>query len=309
MARVQPTRADVLPVGPPVQPRFQIGREGDTARLVDELREREHTVMSGPRRIGKSTAALGALERLADIGVVVCAIDCRQTPTPAALAMELDAQRLANAPELRQEARKAGGFALRLWRTVLAAEEHPDADHQLAEAVVEELTGVPASATVAQALEALDRVGSKHGAVVLFDEAHALHAMPEVATALRAVMNAPDRAVTFLFAGSDRSLMGSLFSEGQLLEVQGQPFELQEIPRHLWLEGLRTHCLDYLGVTVSRSAIEVMLDASKGHPYRTMLVANRAHARAKELAQSAIDDAVARDAVDRARRDRRWSLP
>lgn len=292
-----------------MQPRYQIGREGDIARLVDELREREHTVMSGPRRIGKSTVALGALERLADLGAVVCAIDCRQTPTLAALAMEIDAQRIANVGELRREARKAGGFALHLWRTVLAAEEHPEVDRRLADAVVEELAGAQDSATVAQALEALEQTENEHGAVVLFDEAHALHAMPEVTAALRGLMNAPGRALTFLFAGSDRSLMDSLFSHGQLLEVQGQPFDLGEIPRHLWLEGLRTHCLDYLGVTVSRSAIEVILDASEGHPYRTMLAANRAHARVKELAESDIDEAVAHDAVERARRDRRWSLP
>jgi hypothetical protein len=35
--RMKTTRADVLPVGPPVQPRFQIGREGTIARLVAEL--------------------------------------------------------------------------------------------------------------------------------------------------------------------------------------------------------------------------------------------------------------------------------
>lgn len=94
-----------------------------------------------------------------------------------------------------------------------------------------------------------------------------------------------------------------------MLEVQGQPFELGHIPHHLWLEGLRAHCLEYLGVTISHSAIEVILEASEGHPYRTMLAANRAHAGAKELAERDIDDVVAQDAVERARRDRRWSLP
>lgn len=305
----RPRRADVLPTGPPVQPRYQIGREGDIARLAEELREHEHTVLAGPRRIGKSTVVLGALELLADDGVTVCAIDCRQTPTPDALAMELDAQRLANLGELRQEARKLGGFALRLWRTVLAGEENPDMDERLATEVAGRLAETENSDTVADGLTAVEAAGGESGAVVFFDEAQRLHELGDVVTAIRGVMLTPDSRLTFVFAGSEESLMESLFSEGGLLEVQGQPFELGPIPPHLWVEGLRTHCRDYLGVTISRQAVELIVDAAGGHPYRTMMAANRAHQRAQELVLSDIDDAVARDAIERARRDRRWSLP
>ena len=122
-------------------------------------------------------------------------------------------------------------------------------------------------------------------------------------------MTAPRRTVTFLFAGSEQALTESLFEEGGLLEVQGQPFELDEITAHAWTEGLRAHMREYLDVTIARSAVGILLDASGGHPYRTMLAANRAHARARELVQAHIDDALAYDAVARARRDRRWSLP
>lgn len=303
------TRADVLPVGPPVQSRFQIGREGTIARLVAELSEREHTVIAGTRRVGKSTVALAALERLTESGRVVCAIDCRLTPTAEDLALELDAQRLANAPELRQRARTAGGFALRLWRAVLASEDRPDADEQFAEAVVAQMTQARSSQSVGQALDAVERAGRTDGSVVFFDEASALHAQPDAVRAIRAALESPGRALTFLFAGSEQSLMDSLFEASGLLEVHGQPFALDEIPHHMWMEGLRTHLSQYLDVTISRDAVDIILEASGGHPFRTMLTANRAHAYARELAEHHIDDAVAFEAVRRARHDRRWELP
>jgi hypothetical protein len=234
-------RADVLPVGPPVQARYQIGREGEISRLVEELSEREHTVLSGPRRIGKSTVALAALE-MAQEGVVVCAIDCRETTAVAALILELDAQRVANQPEFRRRARGAGGFVMRLWRTLLASEEHPDPDVNLAEAVAEQLIDFPGSKAVTESLLRVEASAGPRGAVVFFDEAHVLHSLPDAVQAVRARMNARDRAVTFLFAGSEESMMESLFAEGGLLEVQGQPFELPDIPAHMWMEGLRSHC-------------------------------------------------------------------
>jgi hypothetical protein len=236
----------------------------------------------------------------------VCAIDCRLTPTAEDLALELDAQRLANAPELRQRARAAGGFALRLWRAVLASEDRPDADEQFAEAVVAQMAQARSSQ---EALDAVERAGRAHGAVVFFDEASALHAQPDAIRALRAALETPGRALTFLFAGSEQSLMDSLFAEGGLLEVHGQPFALDEIPQHMWMEGLRSHLSQYLGVTISRDAVDIILEASGGHPFRTMLAANRAHAHAWELAEHHIDDPVAFEAVRRARHDRRWELP
>ncbi|MGO9902935.1 MAG: hypothetical protein ACLP0J_25325 [Solirubrobacteraceae bacterium] len=303
-------RAHVLPVGPPVEPRYQIGREGAIVLLADELAEHEHTVIAGARRIGKSTVALGALERLADDGVVVCAIDCRLMPTAADLALELDAQRLANAPELSQQARRAGGFALRLWRTLLASEDRPSGDERFAEAVAEQLAQGRGSPTVAEALAAVAHAGHDRGAVIFLDEAEALHAQPEAADALRAVMRARSRTLTLVFAGSEPSLMETLFADGGLLETNAQPFALEPvIAPHAWMEGLRTHMREYLGVTIDRGAVDILLDASGGHPYRTMLAANRTHALARELVQTHIDEALAATALARVRRDRRWSLP
>ena len=299
----------MLPTGPPVQARFQIGREGDIASLVEELREHEHTVLAGRRRIGKSTVVLAALERMADDGVTVCAIDCRQTPGPEELAMELDAQRLANLGEFRQEARKLGGFALRLWRTLLAGEDRLDFDERLTLEVADRLAEAQSSVGIADALTAVEAAGGDSGAVVFFDEAQHLHEINDAVTALRGVMLTPSSELTFIFAGSEESLMESLFSEGGLLEVQGQPFELRPIPEHLWVEGLRSHCLDYLGVTISRGAVELIVDAAGGHPYRTMMAANRAHQRVQELELTDIDEAVASEAIERAQRDRRWRLP
>ncbi|MGO9974812.1 MAG: hypothetical protein ACLP01_18825 [Solirubrobacteraceae bacterium] len=104
--------------------------------------------------------------------------------------------------------------------------------------------------------------------------------------------------------------METLFADGGLLETNAQPFALEPvIATHAWMEGLRAHMREYLGVTIDRGAVDILVDASGGHPYRTMLAANRTHALARELVQTHIDEALAGTALARVRRDRRWSLP
>src|SRR5829696_4041827 len=70
------SRAQVLPVGPPVLPQWQIGREGDIARLTASLIQGDHVVLAEERRTGKTTVGLAALEDLAEDGNnVIVAVD------------------------------------------------------------------------------------------------------------------------------------------------------------------------------------------------------------------------------------------
>jgi hypothetical protein len=150
------SRADVLPVGPPViHASASVATRASHCSWTSSQSASTSSSLGRGVSIGKTTVALAALERLAEAGALVCAIDCRQIATAASLCLELDAQRLAHASQLRQQARHAGSWALRLWQSIMAAEEHPDSDVRLAEAVTEALTGTRSSATVADALLAL----------------------------------------------------------------------------------------------------------------------------------------------------------
>ncbi len=200
-------------------------------------------------------------------------------------------------------------FALRLWRTLLASEDRPSTDERFAEAVAEQLAQGHGSHPVAEALAAVVHAGRDRGAVIFLDEAEALHGQPEAADALRAVMRASSRTLTLLFAGSEPSLMETLFASDGLLETNAQPFALEPvIAPHAWMEGLRAHMREYLGVTIDRGAVHILLDASGGHPYRTMLAANRTHALARELVNS-YRRGTRRDGAGTRGRERRWSLP
>jgi hypothetical protein len=111
------SRAEVLPVGPPVAPEWQIGREGDIARLSASLRQGDHTVLADERRTGKTTVALAALEQLAkDERNVIVAVDLsRAIDDRAALndavALQVATQRstVAGAPGRPARSRSASG--------------------------------------------------------------------------------------------------------------------------------------------------------------------------------------------------------
>ena len=84
-----PNRADVFPVGPPVDPQYQVGRLGDIERVAEALRGGDHVVLSDARRTGKSTVALAALQL---IGQDV-------DPAPITIAINLH-ERVASSDEL-----------------------------------------------------------------------------------------------------------------------------------------------------------------------------------------------------------------
>ncbi|MGO9974813.1 MAG: hypothetical protein ACLP01_18830 [Solirubrobacteraceae bacterium] len=68
----------------------------------------------------------------------------------------------------------------------------------LADELAEQLAQGRGSQTVAEALAAVAHARRDRGAVIFLDEAEALHAQPEAAGALRAVMRASSRTVTLL---------------------------------------------------------------------------------------------------------------
>ena len=55
---------ELFPTDDPVRPDLLIGRARDVRDLSSHLETGTHVVMAGPRRTGKSTVALAALERV-----------------------------------------------------------------------------------------------------------------------------------------------------------------------------------------------------------------------------------------------------
>jgi hypothetical protein len=90
---VMTIRTEVLPVGPPVQLEWQIGRTRDIEQVRLAAENGEHVVLIDVRRTGKSTVALGAIEQLAHSGALVFVLDASENaPDSTELARRLQHQ-------------------------------------------------------------------------------------------------------------------------------------------------------------------------------------------------------------------------
>jgi DNA polymerase III delta prime subunit len=305
------SRAEVLPVGPPVAPEWQIGREGDIARLSASLRQGDHTVLAAERRTGKTTVALAALEQLAtEGGNVIVAVDLSRAigdraTLNDAVAVQIATQRSAVA----RHAREAGTLALRLWNVVREAGVVEGDEGEAVDAVLAEMSPL-AGRGPGWGFDAAVKLAEERGgrAIIFIDEAQRLHGWADrdqVAADLLARMREPDTPVTFLFAGSEPSLVQTLFSTGGMLEYDAHDFPLSPIDPQPWLEGLR-RAFRALDAEITTRAVEVIVDATDGHPHRTMLVANRAHEEAEFAKEAVVDEAVAVAAINRAKASRLW---
>lgn len=292
-------------------PEWQIGREGDIARLSASLRQGDHTVLADARRTGKTTVALAALEQLAkDEGNVIVAVDLsRAIDDRAALNDAVALQVATQRSPVARRAWQAGSHALHLWNLVRGAGVIEGEEGEAVDAVLKEM-GSLAERGPGWAFEAAVQLAEERGgrAIILVDEVQRLNGWAdrdEVAAELLARMREPDTPVTFLFAGSEPSLVQTLFSAGGILEFDAHDFPLSPIDPQPWREGLR-RAFRALGAEITTRAVDVIVDATGGHPHRTMLAANRAHEEAEFAEEAVVDEAVAVAAINRAKASRFW---
>jgi hypothetical protein len=280
------TRGEVLPVGPPVQLEWQIGRTRDIEEVRLAVESGEDIVLIDVRRTGKSTVALGAMEQLAHAGHMVLVLDAREgSPDSAELARRLRHQLCAyqaakgklfsNASHAVSTLYEIGAGAATLiedpaTRTAVAG--------ALAALVGQQPTG---SQELEDALREIDaearRVGS--AAAVLIDEVQAITALPDgdaLQALLRDRLATRDNGPSFVFAGSEPTAMDTLFADGGMLHFHGISHALHPITEPDWKEGL-TRAFRALGCEITEDAITEILLESDSVPHRTMLIARETH--------------------------------
>jgi hypothetical protein len=313
-----PGRAEVFPVGPPVALEHQVGRLGDIERVGEALRGGDHVVLSDDRRTGKSTVALGALDLLSadEPAPVIVAINLSEgIGSSSELAAEIVHQVAIQRSDRAVVFAKARRLASGLWNRAKDITIPADADPE--EAIV--LTGLLKALEskqsgiqrLAAALDEVERLAAERvvDATVLVDEAPELAGWDDaedLQRELRKRMRATDRRIAFVYAGSDRSMMKSLFAPDGLLAFDGQHLELSPLHDDLAREDLRRSFRD-LGSDIAGRGLDVMITAADGRPLRLMLVANKAHRLASEVGEAVIDEDIAMLAVREARQDRLWT--
>src|SRR5262245_52924683 len=78
-----------FPIGGPVPSDDIVGRESFVRSLASRLGEGNHLLLTGPRRIGKTSIALEALRRLGRKGVITGYVDCQGATDLAGLGEKL----------------------------------------------------------------------------------------------------------------------------------------------------------------------------------------------------------------------------
>ena len=195
-----------FPYQGPLPPERVAGREDMVADLVQRLAGRRVTALLGPRRYGKTSLLRRVLRDLEEVGQAGVWIDLYALTSMADLAARLDDGLDGVRGPLRQHlGRIAAASSLNLGgvKVELRSVRRERADPAL---------------TVQALLEVLVRAAASKPTVVAFDEFSGISAVAGAAGMLRTGLQHHYQQIGLVFAGSEPSMMRTLFS------AQAQPF-------------------------------------------------------------------------------------
>jgi hypothetical protein len=297
---------DLFPTDGIVPEERQIGRGGAIQRLTKRLVGGRNTLLLEPRRVGKTSVALAALQHARDehqaIALHLDLVDGTRTPKQMVVGIVKQAGEQgsgkATARLKRRRLIKGVGSLADDPRVKAAAKvlEVDEVDQLVS--TTADLLSPHAGTDVGRVLLALEADAQLSGrrVIVFIDEVQALAAwgpdglgvQEQLAVAMR---RAPSRT-TFVFAGSKRHAVEGLFEDGMPLHYAGLGFDLDKISKEDWHAGLRLRFAE-AGYGISDELIDDVLEASDGHPLRTMQVC----AHVYEWAQNGVDAQISGAAV------------
>ena len=114
----------LFPAGGPVPRELMLGRQGSIAELSRRIEERMHTILTGRRRIGKTTVCNAVCERLESDGVPVVRIEVPESLDSGAL-MQAIVDRSRGRNRVREIGVEAFGVARPLLEKYLAEKGIP----------------------------------------------------------------------------------------------------------------------------------------------------------------------------------------
>lgn len=307
----------LFPIDQPIMPEErQIGRKPSIDRLEGDLAEATHQWLIGERRIGKTSVAKAVLARLRKRGSVALEVDLSRLDivTATDLAGELARQgQAARAGTAETEARKylnlAKGQRGRARDLAKALEQAGFEDQAQALGAVSALLagaddGKPGLGHVLGALS-LHARATEHHAYVLLDEVHLLAELEGAEQQVASACHEPDSPIVFVFAGSEESAAQALRDEGRPLGALGREFELAQIAHEEWVRGLGER-FAAAEVEIANAELDTIVQASGGHPRRTMLIASIVNTSASRQPDAQATPTLVELAVRDAQRDRSW---
>ncbi|MDP9404618.1 MAG: ATP-binding protein [Actinomycetota bacterium] len=285
----------------PVPPDDLAGREEELAALRDRATHGRFCLLYAPRRYGK-TSCIGRLAADAerDREVVVVPVDLQGVLTLDDISRRIAAayRGLGRSPVrdaalriltasadamMRTAGRKVG---LDLGGGLIRPHEHPPA------AALEALLDVP--------WEAAGRTGTR--LLVVLDEFQAIADVERADAVLRSKIQHQRDRVSYLFSGSEQSVLAALFAERAApLYGQAERFELGPLPDDV--------ATDYVSGRFTETdkdpgpALSPLVGAAEGHPQRLNLLAHYLWGQVRTGGEATTDDWLA--ALDAALRHAR----
>jgi hypothetical protein len=235
------------------------------------LRDGEHLLIAGPRRIGKTSVILEVLRRLRRKGALTAYVDCLGATGVRGLGERLAAS-LLGALEGRETALEDARQIAAGMRTGRVRFEHLE----LVLPVVKEGS---AQRAFEAALDLPRAVAGRTGrrVVIALDEFQAAGRLgPRVFDVMRSRFQA-QRGVAYAFLGSEEGILEELFAQkGRALYRFAVAHDLAEAGGHRfgidptdWLGYLRRKFAQRR-IAIGEEAVDRILDATGGHPQDTM---------------------------------------
>lgn len=290
----------------PLTPTEMIGRDEETALLLEETRGGHMTRLEAPRRYGKTSLLGRVASECAAEGMATATVDLEDVLSLGALVSRIERGYSAGlGGSLRRWVdRQLGSWELGLSLGAVGfgvtLKANPSLDP---EPILLRLLSLP------------EEIHRKHRVrtLVVFDEVQGLLRVDGAAGIVRSVIQHQADYASYVFAGSAPSLMRRLFDQPE------SPFLAQAVP--VPLGPLEPH---QLSDTVDRRFRETGRDAgdalnelvrfARGHPQRSMQLAHYLWRRTDRGATAEIDDWLeardeALDAAERVLRARVRALP
>ena len=276
----------------PLPPEQMINRDPEADDLL-ALADGGHSFrLVGPRRYGKTTLLRRVLEAAEREGTVTVLVDLQDVLSVAEIVV-----RIERAYErLKGPLRRHVENLLRTWNIGVALggggftatlQRNPNVD---AESVLLRLLELPAAL--------FDREGT--ASLIVFDEIQDVLAVPGADGKIRSVIQHQTEAATYAFAGSAPGVMQQLFADPKrpLLD-QAVPKNLAPLP----LSDVGDYVTQHFRQTgrEAGSALPPLLEFTRGHPQRSMMLAHYLWERTVRGATA--DEGTWLAALDRAAND------
>jgi AAA ATPase-like protein len=286
----------LFPSGGPVPPDLVIGRDGEIEEVTRRLREAIHTLLSGGRRIGKTTVCDAACDRLKRDGAVVVKVEVPESSDAGAM-LQLVVDRCS-----RISLAAAGRRILRAAQPVIEKvlrEEGIPLDLSELGREPEEL---PTRSILALPRTLADQTGES--VVFFLDELqraadYAYH--EQVLGDLVDLYSGASDVVVLVDGSEERTLEGLIGTPVQMGKLCDRlPLE-PRIPTYIWRDALPER-FGQAGLAIEPEVLEKLVAFGEGRPYDTMTAARYAALNARKLGSDAVGMFEVEEGIAEARR-------